>query len=106
MKKLPDLSKFDEICDNDEEFKMQMLAILIKEFPLEKKAFLDSIERKSYRESAEIVHKLKHKINLLNLGDGYLLASKFESQLFNNSKELYDEFIIILNQIEQFLKKL
>jgi hypothetical protein len=106
MKKLPDLSKFDEICDNDEDFKMQMVGILKKEFPIEKQAFLDSYEQKKFKESAEVVHKLKHKINLLNLEDGYLLSREFEGQLFNGTDEAAAEFIVILDVIEQYLKKI
>ena len=106
MKKLPDLSKFDEICDNDADFKNQMVNILKKEFPTEQKLFYESFEAKKYKEAAEIVHKLKHKVNLLNLEDGYLLASEFEKKLLNGSTELSDDFIDILTKIEQFLKKI
>ncbi len=106
MEKLPDLSKFDEISDNDVEFRDIMLGILKKEFPLEKTEFLDSFDNKNYKKSAEVVHKLKHKINLLNLEDGYVLASNFESQLNNNSPELFEDFVIILDVIEKFLKKI
>lgn len=106
MKKLPDLSKFDEICDNDLEFKEQMISILKKEFPIEKNAFLNAFTSANYKESAEVVHKLKHKINLLNLEEGYKLASEFERQLLDNSIELYEEFIVVIDIIEQFLKKI
>ncbi|CAM1368180.1 Hpt domain-containing protein [Tenacibaculum xiamenense] len=106
MKKLPDLSKFDEICDNDADFKNQMVNILKKEFPTEQKLFYESFEAEKYKETAEIVHKLKHKVNLLNLEDGYLLASEFEKQLLNGSTELSGDFIDILTKIEQFLKKI
>ncbi len=106
MKKLPNLLKFDEISDGDKDFKDLMIGIFKKEFPIEKKAFFDSFDSGKYKESAEVVHKLKHKINLLNLEEGYMLASNFESQLIDNSFELFDEFVIILETIENFLKKI
>ena len=106
MKKLPNLSKFDEICDNDTDFKNQMIDILKKEFPEEQNLFYESFEAKKYKAAAEVVHKLKHKINLLDLEDGYLLAAKFEKQLLSDSIELSDDFIDILTKIEQFLKKI
>ncbi|CAL2075488.1 Hpt domain-containing protein [Tenacibaculum sp. 190524A02b] len=106
MKKLPDLSKFDEISDNDDDFKNVMIGIFKKEFPLEKQTFLDAFEGKNYESSAEAVHKLKHKINLLNLEGDYRLAAVFEEQLRNNSYELYDAFIETLEKIEKFIKKI
>ncbi|HAO14664.1 MAG TPA: histidine kinase [Tenacibaculum sp.] len=106
MEKLPDLSKFDEICNDDTDFKKQMISIIKKEFPVEYNLFEDSFELRNYKATAEVVHKLKHKINLLNLEDDYLVAVKFEKDLLNGTIELYDSFIDILIKIEQFLKKI
>ena len=83
-----------------------MIGILKKEFPIERSAFLQFYDNNKYVEAAEVVHKLKHKINLLNLNEGYTLASDFERQLFDNSPKLFDDFIKLLNIIEKFLKKI
>lgn len=106
MRKLPNLFKFDEISDGDNDFKQIMVSILKKEFPIEKQSFFDAFESEKYKECAEVVHKLKHKIHLLGLEEGYVLSAKFENQLVNNSFELYEDFVIILETIETFLKNI
>ncbi|PQJ23411.1 histidine kinase [Tenacibaculum sp. SG-28] len=100
----PNLSKVNEIADNDIEFRDKLLAIMQKEFHVEKKKFLHAFHQNNNHESAAIVHKLKHKINLLNLEDGYRLATSFENQLLENNTVLFHDFEIILKEIEKFLK--
>lgn len=100
----PNLSKVNEIADNDIEFRDKLLAIMQREFFVEKKIFLKAFHQKNNLESAAIVHKLKHKINLLSLEDGYRLATSFENQLLENNTILFHDFEIILKEIEKFLK--
>ena len=104
MIELPDLSKFDEICDHDQKCKRQMISILKREFPKEKNSFYELFKANKYKDTAAVVHKLKHKIHLLNLEEGYAVASEFEHQLLHNTTELFNHFVNILDTIEQFLK--
>ena len=73
---------------------------------IEKKIYLNNIAAKKFKEAADNVHKLKHKISILGLERSYEVASQFENNLKENNNALQDEFNEILETITQFLNEL
>ena len=57
----------------------------------------------NYIEAANNVHKIKHKISILGLKKGLLLASEFEKSLKNNDIKLHQKFIKVLDKIHVYL---
>lgn len=101
----PNLNYIKELSGGDEEFEKKVLSVLKQEFPEELQRFLGNYEKKDYKKSAEDVHKLKHKISILGLVNGYHLAAAFENELKLESDSLYGSFMEVMDQIKLFLKK-
>lgn len=102
----PNLSYIQMLSDGDKEFEDRMIAIIKKELPVEKAVFIQSIQNKNYQNSAEIVHKIKHKISILGLLKNYEFAVSFEEALKKEDADGYDTFIKILQNIEEFLTQI
>lgn len=103
---IPNLSYIQMLSDGDEEFEASMIAILKRELPTEKEAFIQSVRDKNYKNSAEHVHKIKHKISILGLEKSYEFAVSFEEALKKEDSSGYDTFMEILQNMEEFLTKI
>lgn len=103
---IPNLSYIKELADGDAAFEANLIAILKKELPKEKEAFTESVRAKNYQNSAELVHKIKHKISILGLEKSYDFAISFEEELKNGNPKEYDTFLNILQSMEEFLMKI
>jgi HPt (histidine-containing phosphotransfer) domain-containing protein len=99
----PNLSYIRELSDGDADFEANLIAILKKELPKEKEAFLESIQEENYQNSAAHVHKIKHKISILGLEKSYEFAVAFEEELKNNDPKQIQIFLSILQNMEEFL---
>lgn len=102
----PNLNYINKLSGGDKNFEAQLISILKKEFPVEKEKFQNSIDTNQLDESAEIVHKLKHKLSILGLEEGYQIAVDYENNLRNDNKSLTIEFKKVLNNISEYLNKL
>lgn len=97
------LDYINSIAAGDENFKQQLINILKEEFPKEKVLFLNNFNKKKYLQASENVHKLKHKISMLGLEEGFTMASKFEENLKQKNTDLHKKFINCLTKITEFL---
>lgn len=100
----PNLVFIKEIVGDDEAFKKNLLEIIKKEFPEEVKLFTKNFSKRKYNEASNNVHKLKHKISLLGLKEGFDLASDFENELKESNTRLHSDFLEILNKIHLYLQ--
>ncbi|WP_303317957.1 Hpt domain-containing protein [Flavivirga abyssicola] len=106
MRELPNLSYIDTLSGGDEAFKAKLITIIKNEFPSEKDIYIKNIEAKNFKESAENVHKIKHKISILGLEKSYKIADDFENNLKEGSMVGKQDFDTILKLITDFLKTL
>jgi hypothetical protein len=102
----PNLNYINSLSDNDKAFEKKLLNIIQTEFPLEKQTYVDCVNSKNHKLTAEIVHKLKHKISILGLEKSYETAVAFEHNLLEGNFTLQNEFEAILTIITNYLKKL
>ena len=100
----PNLNYIVELSGGDKTFEDKFITILKDEFPREKEEYLRVLHEGLYRETALIVHKLKHKLNILGLEKGYGTAVAFEEELLSGGSALSGEFENILDTIEAYLK--
>jgi HPt (histidine-containing phosphotransfer) domain-containing protein len=100
---IPNLSFIKEIAGNDEAFQNSILEIIKKEFPEEVSLFKTNFLQKKYKEAANDVHKIKHKISLLGLEEGLEIATDFENELIKGEIKLHHNFLEILNKIHVYL---
>jgi hypothetical protein len=102
----PNLSYIHTLSGGDKAFEKKLIDIIQKEFPQEKKTYHESITIGNYKKTAEIVHKLKHKISILGLEESYEDAIAFENNLLDGNNKLQNKFESILTTITNYLYKL
>ena len=106
MEEQPNLDYFNQIADGDEVIINTLTSILINEFPEQLDSYNKCISDLNYEEAAEALHKLKHKIGLLGLENGYKIANDYEHNLREHNLQNKTEIEAILKNITNFIKKL
>ncbi|MFP2995177.1 Hpt domain-containing protein [Spongiivirga sp. MCCC 1A20706] len=106
MSETPNLNYINELAAGDLGIKTKLINIMKNEFPEERAEFAIYMQSSEYNKASEQVHKLKHKINILGLQKGYVLAKNFENDLKNENTSLNDRFRKLLNTIENYLNTL
>ncbi len=106
MVEQPNLDYIKEISGGNEEFEKKFLSIIQTEFPKERTEYLENLENDNLEESAKVVHKIKHKLGILGLTEGYKLAIKYEEDLKYGDTKLKEEFQQILQSVEEFILKI
>ena len=106
MNEIPNIKYIKKLASGSRDFEQKLILILKREFPEEKKEFLENYSSEQYAKAAENVHKLKHKVGMLGFEDGYQLSIDFEEALLNKETSLFSEYMLILDSIEYYLKTL
>ena len=99
----PSLDYIKELSGEDIAFQQKFLRIIKEEFPVEKQTYVDFLVQKDFNATAEMVHKLKHKFNILGLQNGYRLAVTYEEELRNGNTNLKHDFNNVLKVIENYI---
>lgn len=102
----PNLEYIKQLAGDDVAFEQKFIAILKDEFPVEKQEYIKTLQEGKTNETALLVHKLKHKLNILGLENAYRLAVTYEEELKMENTALKEEFSSILETIESYLKTL
>ena len=102
----PNLNYLKEISGGDVVFEQKMIEIVKKELPEEIKSYEFFLNEYNFKQAAEIVHKIKHKISILGLEKSYQTAIDFEEDLKRQELTLQLEFEQILNSMVNFVKDL
>tara|TARA_R110002051_G_scaffold74049_4_gene134845 strand:+ start:4316 stop:4636 length:321 start_codon:yes stop_codon:yes gene_type:complete len=100
----PNLNYVDELAGDDIEFRNQFITIIKDEFPLEKVEYQGHVSNNRVKATAEIVHKLKHKFNILGMESSYKLAVTYEMELLDGKNGSESKFNEILETIEKYIK--
>lgn len=99
----PNQSYIKSLSGGNIEFEKKLIAVIKSEFPIEKETYLKNSAAKKYIETAENVHKLKHKISILGLEKSYGIAAQYENDLRENNPSLKGRFETILQIITNYL---
>lgn len=100
----PNLNYVDELAGDDIEFRNQFITIIKEEFPLEKEEYHGHLTNNRVKSTADIVHKLKHKFNILGMENSYKLAVSYEMELLDGKNGSESKFKEVLTTIEEYLK--
>lgn len=100
----PNLNYIKELSGGDLAFEESILSVLKKEFPDEYLLFKKNFQAKYYEESANNVHKIKHKISILGMTKSLKIASAFENELRKGEIKLNSDFLKILDKIHVYLE--
>jgi HPt (histidine-containing phosphotransfer) domain-containing protein len=104
MKHEPNISYIEELSGEDSDFQEKFITILKEEFPGEKVTYLNAVQQKDFETAVQIVHKLKHKFNILSMHNAYGLAVTYELELKNKDFGNDQEFMVALNVVDSYLK--
>jgi hypothetical protein len=100
----PNLNYIEKISGGDKIFEQTLIDVIKMEFPTEKAMYFESIGEKNLKKTAEMVHKLKHKVSILGLEKGHEATSNFEHNLIDNTTKGQENFESILLVITKYLK--
>ena len=103
MPEKPNLTYIKELAGDDLDFEQKFIDILKNEFPEEMAIYMSHIQNNEPRAAAEIVHKLKHKFNILSMEEAYKVAVEYEEELRAGRTETHHRFQRILYTIKDFL---
>lgn len=106
MKEVPHLNFIKELSGGDEVLEKKFISLIKNEFPKEKEVYLENLGDKRYRDTMQMVQKLKPKLNFFGLHEGYRLALRYEEDLRYEDPKLQEEFLEILERIESYIKTL
>ena len=102
----PNINYIKQLAGDDLEFEQQFITILKEEFPIEHQEYLDHVENNRYKETSLIVHKIKHKFNILGLEKSYQLAQRYEADLKAQNTDKEKEFKEVLNLVRDYIVNL
>ena len=104
MNENPNLTHIKEISGGDLEFEEKLLIIVKKELPEEINIYKNFLNENNFKQAAELVHKIKHKISILGLEKSYQVAIDYEEDLKQDNLSLKMDFEEILNSMISFIK--
>ena len=99
----PNLEYIEKLARGDESVRDTLINVIKEEFPSEKLAYQNSIEKINFKEIEEHVHRIKHKFSILGLEKSYSIANEFEHSLREhnldeNQKEDFDKILLLITQ--------
>lgn len=100
----PNLEYIKSISGGDTAFEDKLITIIKTEFVTEKETYFRYLKLKDYEQMWKLVHKIKHKIGILNLKQSHGIAVQYEEDLKNKETDLEENFNQILESISVFLK--
>lgn len=102
----PNIEYIDKISLGNIDFKHKVLGIIKEELPIEIDLYRYALKNNDYQKAANTVHKLKHKICIFGFNESYLIAQSFEEALHKGDNTLKNDFEMILDIMEDFIKKI
>ena len=89
---LPNSSYIKNLSQGNIDFEKHLIEIIRGELANEIETYRSAIDSKDFETAASMVHKLKHKIGVVGLSDGYQLAIDYEENLKLGKKDLQSTF--------------
>ncbi|TXN36061.1 Hpt domain-containing protein [Flagellimonas hymeniacidonis] len=105
MEEKPSLDYINQICGGDAHFKKDLIDIFKREISKEIESYQLYLKNGNYLKTSEVVHKLSHKIKILDLKNGFKIAEKYCIQLKDSNQSLKIDFERILATMLLFIKK-
>ncbi len=106
MNEQPNLSYIEEIAGGNKEFEKKFFDILQLEFPKEKESYDEFVSAQDFEEASKVVHKIKHKLGILSMKEGYQLAIAYENELKAGNLELRQNFDELLETVREFIEQI
>lgn len=105
MTEEPNFNNLIQLSDGDEAIKNSLWLVLKEEFIKEVEDYNLKITENNLSIASGIVHKLRHKIGFLGMQMAYDLSYQYQQNLEFDSTDLKEDFELILDTINKFIKK-
>ena len=102
----PNLSYIEQLSGGDNAFTSKLIQVIQTEFPEERLRYEQKMEQQDWQGAAIEVHKVKHKISIFGLKEGYETAQDFETALREGRIDGRREFDAILNSLANYIDQL
>lgn len=103
---VPNIEYIERLSKGDSTIKKMLIDVIKAEFLEEKEKYFENFNKKKIKNIEENVHKLKHKISILGLKEGYSCANLYEHNLREKNTNGYEEFEKTLVIITDFIETL
>lgn len=99
----PSLKYIKELSGGDVSFEDKLIKVVQEELPDEILLYEECMNDSAFAKAAEVVHKIKHKLGILSLEEGYELAIVYEAQLKEGKIGHKEKFESILKTSLEFI---
>jgi hypothetical protein len=102
----PNLDYINELGFGDKVFVSKLIGVIKEELPQEMALYHKNFNNSHFVKAAESVHKLKHKLGILGIVDGYNMAIAYEEELKTGKSLLKSEFDTLVEACNHFINDL
>ncbi len=102
----PNLDYIKELAAGDVSFEQKLIQVVKTELPDEVAFYELNMKNNAFTKAAENVHKLKHKLGIVGLVEGYELAISYEEELKLGKNDLKEQFDAVLLSVVHFINDL
>lgn len=100
---VPNMDYLNKLSGGDPDFIEQIVDVVTKEFPIERKRYLSLINSSNLQEASSLAHKIKHKLSIFGFKDSYQVTVQHENLLKNGDTSLHIEFMNILDGLQHYI---
>ncbi|PRP66220.1 histidine kinase [Nonlabens agnitus] len=102
----PNRDYINELSGGDAAFEDKLILVIKTEWPDEVKEYEMNMKNSAFAKAALNVHKIKHKLGIVGLVEGYELAVQYELDLKAGNTSQKESFQIVLDRVTHFINQL
>lgn len=102
----PNSNYIKELSGGDLTFEDKLIHVIKTEWPVEVEEYENNMGEFAFAKAALNVHKIKHKLGIVGLVDGYELAVRYEEELKVSQLDSKSQFESILKTVTDFINGL
>ena len=102
----PNRNYINELSGGNEEFENKLIHVIKTEWPDEVEEYRENLDNFAFAKAALNVHKIKHKLGIVGLVEGYELAVQYELDLKEGNTAKKDQFEDLLKIVTLFINQL
>lgn len=102
----PNTQYIDQLAAGDPEFRAKLIGLIKTEWPEEVSEYQQQVADQNWEKAGAAVHKIKHKISIFGIEEGYQIARELEYQYKEGHEASRESFDRVVELITQYLNHL
>ena len=102
----PNTDYIDQLSNGDIAFRKRLIDLIKDEWPKEVDEYRTQVTDENWEKAGSAVHKIKHKISIFGLEEGYRIARQLEYQYKDGIDAPREHFDQVVEKITLYLKNL